>query len=94
MSDFLHIRLDKATALRIQAAHVESYAAVYGSYVRELVAAATTADALQDGVLYDIVTINRHIPRGGKIEFLIDRKRAIEAKFTEQLNPTKDCTNV
>ena len=36
----------------------------------EKVAAITTAHQLQDGIEYDIYTINRHIPRGGAIEHL------------------------
>lgn len=62
------IRMDKATALRIQAEQVAWYARVYGPQVRQQVAAATTADQLEDGVLYSVVKINRHIPRGGAIE--------------------------
>jgi hypothetical protein len=61
------IKLTKAEALRIQAAQIEHYAAMWGDDVRTVVAAATTADALEDGVEYDVVIINRHIPRGGFI---------------------------
>lgn len=71
------MRMTKARALEIQAGQVEHYAAIYGPHVRDLVAAATTADELPDGE-HDVVTINRHIPRGGAIEWLIPEKRAAE----------------
>lgn len=72
--------MTKAKALEIQAQQVEHYARVYGPHVRDLVAAATTADALPDGT-HDVVTINRHIPRGGDIEALIPEKVAAEAEI-------------
>jgi hypothetical protein len=71
------MRMTKAEALRIQAEQVAWYAQIYGPEVAEYVAAATTADRLADGE-HDIVTINRHIPRGGSIEWLIPAKRAAE----------------
>ena len=70
--------MTKAQALEIQRVQVEHYAKHYGEHVRALVAAATTADALQDGVEYPSWTINRHIPRGASIEYLIPEKRAAE----------------
>lgn len=77
------ITLTKARALEIQAQHVAHYAAQYGEHVRDLVAAATTADALPDGE-HDMVTINRHIPRGGAIEALIPEKAAHERAIRER----------
>lgn len=74
------MRMTKAEALRIQAEQVAHYAGIYGEHVRELVAAATTADQLPDGE-HDVVTINRHIPRGGAIEWLIPEKRAHEEEI-------------
>lgn len=76
--------MTKADALAIQARQIASYGAAYGvERVAALVAAATTADALADG-LHDVVTINRHIPRGGSIESLIpeirEREDAIRAR--------------
>lgn len=68
--------MTKAQALRIQAEQVAWYAARYPHIaVAELVAAATHADALEDGVEYDVVEINRHIPRGGWIESLIGKEQ-------------------
>jgi hypothetical protein len=78
------IRITKAEALRIQAEQVEWYANIYGPDVRELVAAATTADALPDGE-HDIVIINRHIPRGGAIENLIPAKREREEEIARAM---------
>lgn len=75
------ITLTKAEALRIQAEQVKHYAAIHGDDVRQVVAAATTADELGDGE-YDMITINCHIPRGEAIEWLIAaaRKQAAEAE--------------
>ena len=73
------IAITKERALAIQTAQVEHYAGLYGDQVREIVAAATTADQLRHDVAYDIATINRHIPRGGFIEALID-KASLELK--------------
>jgi hypothetical protein len=81
--------LTKAEALRIQAEQVEHYARCYGPHVRELVAAATTAHLLPDGE-HDIVTINRHIPRGGAIEWLIPEKRAAEEAAAARLAALRD----
>lgn len=70
--------MTKAAALDIQAKQVEHYGAAYGlELVRSLVAAATTADALEDGE-HDVITINRHIPRGAAIEWLIPAIRERE----------------
>lgn len=69
----MKITMTKADALAKQAEQVEHYAKMWGDEVREVVARATTAEALDDGIAYDIVTINRHIPRGGAIEMLMGR---------------------
>lgn len=82
------IKLTKAEALRIQAEQVAYYSAIYGPQVADLVAAATTADALPDGE-HDVVVINRHIPRGGAIEALIPAKVAAEAVFRERLKEVR-----
>ena len=65
------ITMTKAQALAKQAEQVAHYSAIYGSQVADLVAQATSADALEDGVEYPVHLINRHIPRGGAIEALI-----------------------
>jgi hypothetical protein len=58
------MKMTKAKALEIQREQVEYYARFFGDCVRAKVANATTADALDDDVEYDIVEINQHIPRG------------------------------
>ena len=67
------ITMTKAEALAKQAEQIEWYAHIWGDDVREIVAKATTADMLENDRAYDIVTINRHIPRGGAIAMLMDR---------------------
>jgi hypothetical protein len=70
------ITMNKAAALAKQAEQIEWYANIWQmpiADVRAKVAAATTADKLDDGVEYDIVTINRHIPRGAAIEYMFGR---------------------
>lgn len=69
----MNITITKADALRIQAEQVEHYAAHYGDWVRQAVAAMTHADQLPDEGEHDIVIVNRCIPRGGAIEALIER---------------------
>ena len=64
--NYFAITLTKAETLRIH-----WYAALYGARVRTLVAAATQAERLDDGQAYDVVEVNRCIPRGGAIEHLI-----------------------
>lgn len=66
---FGKITMTKAQALAKQAEQVAYYAR-HCPDIAARVAAATTADALQDGVEYDVGTINRHIPRGAAIERL------------------------
>jgi hypothetical protein len=81
--------ITKAVALAKQAEQVEYYAALYGDWLRKTVADATTADALEDGPEYDMVIINRHIPRGGAIERMIpaivEREAEIARRFAEQM---------
>ena len=62
--------MTKQEALRIQSEQVEWYGRTRPS-LAYLVAANTTADQLEDDKLYDLFTINKHIPRGGHIEGLI-----------------------
>lgn len=62
--------MTKAEALKIQAEQVANYSARYPN-AAEIVAAATDADKLQDGFRYDVVIVNRYIPRGGAIETLL-----------------------
>lgn len=59
--------MTKKEALEIQRKQIEYYAHLYPG-LAEKVAAITTADKLEDGVEYDIITINKHIPRGGAFE--------------------------
>lgn len=84
------IRMTKARALEIQAQHVEHYVAIYGPHVRSLVAQATTADELLDGIEYPVPIVNRHIPRGAAIEALIPeaiaREQEREARLRAILN--------
>lgn len=78
--------MTKAEALRIQAEQVAFYSRSYGPKVADLVAAATTADALADGE-HPVSVINRHIPRGGALEWLIpeirEREEAMNARRRE-----------
>lgn len=63
------LTLTKQAALAMQKLHVAHYAPLCAG-LKEKVAALTTADQLQDDVEYDIVTINKHIPRGAAIEHI------------------------
>lgn len=77
--------ITKAEALRIQAEQIDHYAAIYGEWIREAVAAKTNAAALADGE-HDVVTVNRHIPRGGFIEAIIERhghKTQVSDKYSD-----------
>lgn len=69
------ITLTKSKALRIQSEQIEHYAAMYGQDVCAIVAQATHANRLVDGREYDVVEVNRYIPRGGAIEHLISHLR-------------------
>lgn len=73
-------KLTKARALEIQKEHVEHYVSIYGEHVRMLVADADRSSLLPDGE-YDVVEINRYIPRGGAIEHLIPEHRANEERI-------------
>lgn len=78
-------RMTKAQALAIQAEQVEWYGRTYGvERVRALVAAADTSHLLPDGE-HDVVTINRHIPRGGALEWLIPEIREREAEHQRRV---------
>jgi hypothetical protein len=70
----LRFRLTKERALAIQAEQVAHYAQ-YDPDIAAKVAAVTNADALLPGVEYDVVEVNRHIPRGGFIEFLMGQAK-------------------
>lgn len=63
------ITMTKADALAIQRKHIAHYLPLCPD-LEAKVAAITTADKLQDGIQYDIFTINKHIPRGGAIEHI------------------------
>lgn len=68
------ITLTRDAALKIQAKQVAHYARNHPEIdVAGIVAANTNADMLTDGVEYDVVTVNRCIPRGGAIEMLIGK---------------------
>lgn len=66
----MNIRMTKAEALARQAKQIEHYSP-HHPHCASIVAAATTADVLEDGVEYDILTINKHIPRGRQIEAML-----------------------
>jgi hypothetical protein len=67
----LGIRITKEDALKTQDRHIRRYEEKYPQ-IREAVAKITTAHLLEDGKLYDIATINKHIPRGVEIDRIID----------------------
>jgi len=58
------------TALRIQAEQCAHYE-VHHPGITAYVAEHTDAAALEPGRLYPVQTINRYIPRGGRIEALL-----------------------
>jgi hypothetical protein len=64
--------MTKAEALKIQADHIAWYNR-NGAFpwLADKVASMTTANELQDGVEYPVHVINKHIPRGGDIEYLL-----------------------
>ncbi len=64
---FKQITMTKARALEIQRQQVAHYVH-FRADLAQVVAAATTADQLLDGVEYPVQIINKHIPRGGAIE--------------------------
>lgn len=70
------ITMTVAEALEKQAEQIEWYAKAWNmpvDKVRSVVAEKTTAYKLNSTCGYDIVTINRHIPRGAAIEALFGR---------------------
>lgn len=67
-----NLKMTKEEALKIQAEQVEWYGA-QRPWLAAAVAIRTTADKLENGKEYSLETINRHIPRGGEIEFLIEQ---------------------
>jgi hypothetical protein len=64
------ITMTARQALEVQARQVAHYSANYPN-VAALVAAATNIDGLNLDEEYDVAFLNRHIPRGGKIEDLL-----------------------
>jgi len=74
-----NLKMTKEEALKIQAEQVEYYGAKH-PWLAAAIAIRTTADKLESGKEYPLETINRHIPRGGDIEFLIDQHE----RLTEQ----------
>jgi hypothetical protein len=79
------ITITKRRALEIQAEQVAHYASIYGDEVRLIVAAETRADLLpEEDVEYDVVIVNRAIPRGGFIEALIERHGLGKTQVSER----------
>ena len=72
-----NLKMTKEEALKIQAEQIEHYGAKR-PWLAAAVAIRTTADQLESGKEYSLETINRHIPRGGDIEFLIQRQEQRE----------------
>ncbi len=62
-------KMTKAQALKVQDEQLSHYEKICPG-ITQKVKSRTTADRLEDGVEYDVSTINRHIPRGGMIEHL------------------------
>ena len=60
-------KITKEQALEIQDQQLAFYEPNYRGITAKI-KAMTTADQLEPDTLYDMVTINRHIPRGGCIE--------------------------
>jgi hypothetical protein len=82
----MHFKMTKAQALQIQAEHVNHYTARYGEWLREAVAARTTADQLPDEGEIDVVIVNRHIPRGGAIESLIEQHLQVRTQVSDKFS--------
>lgn len=60
-------------AMQCQARDIKHYARYYlggEPALRAVVNGMTTADQLTPGVMYPTTEINKHVPRGGSIEFL------------------------
>jgi len=64
------LKMTVAQALAVQAKQVAHYSQNY-SQCAALVAAATDTTGLDADVEYDMVVINRHVPRGHAIEVLL-----------------------
>lgn len=79
-----NLKMTKEEALKIQAEQVEWYGATR-PWLAAAVAIRTTADKLESGKEYSLETINRHIPRGGEIEFLIERHAKQEQETQNKL---------
>lgn len=82
----MRIVMTKAQALDIQARQIKFYSETQGiSNLGERVAAVTYADRLEDGIEYSVGEINKYIPRGASIEYIIAQMRedgAIIARAT------------
>ena len=63
-------KITKEQALEKQAEQLAYYEPNFPGITAKI-KAMTTADQLEPDTLYDIVVINRHIPRGGAIEALL-----------------------
>jgi len=75
------MKMTKAQAVAIRERDIEWYGQSYGvERVRALVMAVDTSHLLPDGE-HDVITINRHIPRGGAIEWLIPEIREREERL-------------
>jgi hypothetical protein len=64
-------KITKEQALEAQEKQLAYYEPTFPGITAKI-KAMTTADQLEPDTLYDMVTINRHIPRGVKIEAAID----------------------
>lgn len=71
-------KITKEQALEIQAEQLAFYEPNFPG-ITEKIKALTTAEQLEPDTLYDIATINRHIPRGGRIEALLTLPGMMEA---------------
>ena len=66
------VTMTKEAALKIQAEQIAWYNRDNRfPWLAAKMAAQTTADALESGVEYPVIVINKHIPRGGDIEYAI-----------------------
>jgi hypothetical protein len=68
----MDIRMTKEEALAIQQKQIAWYNR-NGDFpwLADKLASMTTAEVLEDGRLYPVIEINKHIPRGGDIEHLL-----------------------
>lgn len=97
----MNFTLTVAEALKIQAGHVEWYGPRYPGgteALRAKVASMTTADQLAPNEPHSVIEINRHIPRGADIEYLVGIRNQTErlktmhtVPFTEAIrHPDRD----